>query len=606
MFMNEFAFLVRRDRPLLPPVGNLGAARALAFVVLCLLMFSMRVQALDYFSDSFANNNSGWTMGTGWAIGSATASSGQTSLGPDPSSDNTPTGDNGIAGYVIGGNTGTALFPARYITSPVINTNVPGSVFLEFYRWLNSDYPNFMSSTIEVWNGSSWVVLFVSSSSPVTQDTAWTKVQYDVTPYKNVGFRVRFGVSITGSGVWNVSSWNIDDLRLWDGNLPEIVVEQPLGSNVADGGSRNFGEVTVGSSTSLSFTIKNTGNSNLTGLTITKDGTNNADFTVTASPTAPVSGPSGFTTFTVQFAPSGGGTRTAAIHIANNDSDENPFDINLTGIGNSTPTNIALSGTSIAENQSANTTVATISGTDPDAGQSATLTFSLASGAGSTDNISFSVVGNSLRTAASFNFEVKSNYSIRLRATDTGSPGLAYEKIFIITVTDVNESPQASPATYTRAAGTSLKINIAGLLAASTSDPDSDTLTLESLGTPTQSGSVSIASGRIFYNPAGSNNESFTYTVNDGHGNTAIGTINVMVVNPAGASVNFALNGLNQPTMQFAGIPGYRYTIQRTTNLSDWDDLQTFDAPPNGVFSFTDTNPPQPSAYYRMSYTPGP
>ncbi|MEQ1750034.1 MAG: choice-of-anchor D domain-containing protein, partial [Prosthecobacter sp.] len=114
---------------------------------------------------------------------------------------------------------------------------------------------------------------------------------------------------------------------------PEIAVEQPAGTNIADGGSKDFGSVSSGSNASLVFTIKNTGNSNLTGLTITKDGTHSADFTVTANPTAPVTGPSGSTTFTVQFAPGGIGARTAALHIANNDGDENPFDITLTGTG---------------------------------------------------------------------------------------------------------------------------------------------------------------------------------------------------------------------------------------------------------------------------------
>jgi hypothetical protein len=170
-----------------------------------------------------------------------------------------------------------------------------------------------------------------------------------------------------------------------------------------------------------------------------------------------------------------------------------------------------------------------------------------------------------------------------------------------------NSPPVASDATFTRAAGTSLKINIANLLSSSTSDPDGDARTLESIGSSAQGAAVSMTGSWILYNPANSNNDSFTYTVNDGNGHTASGTIHVMVVNPAGSSVNFALNGLNQPTMQFAGIPGFRYTIQRSTNLSDWENIQTFDAPANGVFSFTDvTDPPLPAAYYRMSYTPVP
>ena len=114
---------------------------------------------------------------------------------------------------------------------------------------------------------------------------------------------------------------------------PAIAVEQPLGSNIIDGGSKDFGVVAVGSSTGLSFAIKNTGDADLTGLTITKDGTDDADFAVTAKPVAPVNGPNATTSFTVTFTPGAGGSRTAALHLASNDADENPFDITLTGTG---------------------------------------------------------------------------------------------------------------------------------------------------------------------------------------------------------------------------------------------------------------------------------
>src|ERR1041384_2254611 len=39
----------------------------------------------------------------------------------------------------------------------------------------------------------------------------------------------------------------------------------------------------------------------------------------------------GSTTFTVQFAPANSGIKHAALHIANNDTDRNPFNINLAG-----------------------------------------------------------------------------------------------------------------------------------------------------------------------------------------------------------------------------------------------------------------------------------
>lgn len=105
---------------------------------------------------------------------------------------------------------------------------------------------------------------------------------------------------------------------------------------------------------------------------------------------------------------------------------------------NTAPTNISLSSASIAEGAAANTTVGTLSATDAEGGA---MTFSLVSGEGSTDNASFSIVGNALQTATSLNYEAKSSYSVRIRATDAG--GLTYEKAFTISVTNVNEAPSS-------------------------------------------------------------------------------------------------------------------------------------------------------------------
>ncbi|HKB05004.1 MAG TPA: cadherin domain-containing protein, partial [Gemmataceae bacterium] len=104
---------------------------------------------------------------------------------------------------------------------------------------------------------------------------------------------------------------------------------------------------------------------------------------------------------------------------------------------NQAPTNISLSATSVAENQPAGTVVGTLSATDPNAGD--THTFTLVSGTGSTDNTSFTIVGNQLRTNAVLNFEAQPSYSVRVRATDQGN--LSFEKAFTISATDVNEAP---------------------------------------------------------------------------------------------------------------------------------------------------------------------
>ena len=121
---------------------------------------------------------------------------------------------------------------------------------------------------------------------------------------------------------------------------PEIAVEQPAGSDLADGGSRAFPVVNAGAFADLAFTIKNTGTGDLIfdgTPKVAVDGANAGMFTVIAQPASPVAASGGSTTFTVRFAPTSGGAKSAALHIANNDSDEAPFDINLTGTANALP-----------------------------------------------------------------------------------------------------------------------------------------------------------------------------------------------------------------------------------------------------------------------------
>ncbi|WP_170266691.1 choice-of-anchor D domain-containing protein, partial [Brevifollis gellanilyticus] len=115
---------------------------------------------------------------------------------------------------------------------------------------------------------------------------------------------------------------------------PEIVVEQPIGSNLNDNAaSIAFGTSEVGVAVTRTFRIKNTGTGPLNVTGITFDGSTPGDFTVTTAPVSPVAATTGQTDFVVTFKPLQSGTRTAVMHIASNDADENPFDITLTGSG---------------------------------------------------------------------------------------------------------------------------------------------------------------------------------------------------------------------------------------------------------------------------------
>ncbi|SIO62603.1 Cadherin domain-containing protein [Singulisphaera sp. GP187] len=115
----------------------------------------------------------------------------------------------------------------------------------------------------------------------------------------------------------------------------------------------------------------------------------------------------------------------------------NTVSILLTNV-NEAPTNTALSASSIPENLPVGTTIGAFTTSDPDHGNS--FIYTLVSGTGDTDNASFSLdPAGQLRSAASFDFETRSTYSIRVRSTDQG--GLFVERVFPIAVTNVNEAP---------------------------------------------------------------------------------------------------------------------------------------------------------------------
>ncbi|MCF6130778.1 choice-of-anchor D domain-containing protein [Flavobacterium sp. WG47] len=106
-------------------------------------------------------------------------------------------------------------------------------------------------------------------------------------------------------------------------SITDSTVPAPTTANWTDFGSTNG---------TRTFTIYNTGNITLTVGAITFTGTNASEFTVTTPPAASIAAFSS-TTFVVTFLPTATGTRSAVIHIVNNDSTENPYDFNIQGTG---------------------------------------------------------------------------------------------------------------------------------------------------------------------------------------------------------------------------------------------------------------------------------
>src|SRR5206468_171920 len=212
---------------------------------------------------------------------------------------------------------------------------------------------------------------------------------------------------------------------------------------------------------------------NPTGLVSFSVSNGDGTFGPVACTLAPVPATSDKSSCTTTYTPTGLGTGSHSLK-ATYGGDTYPIqfassDGTFTLAINSPPTDLAVSPSSVQENQPIGTTVGTFSTTDPNAGN--TFTYTLVSGTGSADNGSFTINGGVLKTAAVFDYETRSSYSIRVRTTDQG--GLTFEKALTITILDVNEN--SAPATTTPTFSPASP-KTADLLQASTttSDPDGD------------------------------------------------------------------------------------------------------------------------------------
>ncbi|MCX6847502.1 MAG: choice-of-anchor D domain-containing protein [Verrucomicrobia bacterium] len=179
-------------------------------------------------------------------------------------------------------------------------------------------------------NGATGSTGTVSSSNSLVGLTSNSLLQTVVaTDNVNLTYLVRFIAD--GGGKVRVGS-QVDGLGA---PSPEIAVEQPAATNLISGSaSIPFGTRPAGNASAAKvFTIRNTGDAGLTLTAPAASGGNAGDFAVNNTGLLLTVPAAGQTTFSVIFTPGAGGARTTTLSIGNNDSNESPFNITLTGSG---------------------------------------------------------------------------------------------------------------------------------------------------------------------------------------------------------------------------------------------------------------------------------
>ncbi len=181
------------------------------------------------------------------------------------------------------------------------------------------------------------------------------------------------------------------------------------------------------------------------------------------------------------------------------------------------PTLIDLSKASLPENEPAGTELGTFATDDPDLPDDSFI-YELVSGVGDDDNTSFVIVGSSLQSNETFNYEVKNVYSIRVRSTDKG--GKSVEQVFTVLILDANDPPVAYSQDITTEYEELITITLTAF------DEDGDDLTFEILSGPDH-GTLTGTAPNLAYTPDEdfSGGDLFTFRVFDGVDYSNTGTI---------------------------------------------------------------------------------
>ncbi|HEX8515354.1 MAG TPA: endonuclease [Bacteroidia bacterium] len=229
--------------------------------------------------------------------------------------------------------TGTAYYTASGFTPPALKFDSSGDLLtinfasapgnLTYYLAGNS----FAGGTFlveESANGTVWTTLHSFTAPPAGTYTMYTDVPNAASRY------IRFNYSVKVSG--NIGLDEVTIAAAAASPAQEINVKQGT-ATIISGGTAIVNSP-VSTTTPVTLTIENLGTVNTLNIsTVNIAGANAADFSVSSAPTSVSSASTG--NLVINFTPSAAGNRNAVMSILSDDADENPYLINLYGIGGS-------------------------------------------------------------------------------------------------------------------------------------------------------------------------------------------------------------------------------------------------------------------------------
>ena len=184
-----------------------------------------------------------------------------------------------------------------------------------------------------------------SALSNVTVNSISAPASTTVAPSGSTTFTVSYTPTLAGAFSFDLSMVNDDsDENPYNFTVsgtatgtPEIGLSGSIGGAVADGGTLAQGSQVAAGAVAVTFTVENTGTDTLTLSTATSSALSNVTVNSISAPASTTVAPSGSTTFTVNYTPTLAGAFSFDLSMVNDDGDENPYNVTVSGTATGEP-----------------------------------------------------------------------------------------------------------------------------------------------------------------------------------------------------------------------------------------------------------------------------